>query len=313
MTSIETSSPLLASRLWRKSPVIVRAVVTGFIICIPAANVIPAVALGAGASSSPALQTIVGLAAVALLVAYLWWTRGSGWPRSTSAARARATRVSSFSQRQWIMSFGAALAFAVVMHSALVILFRIIPFPVEAFHRGYDLSRIPSLPLKWLVAVFGAACAAITEETGFRGYLQQPIEERHGAFVAILVSSGLFLVAHLNQSWAIPAMFPIIFLGGVMLGLLAWSSGSLIPGFLGHTLMDIGLFAYWWTGIAGTFSARTINETGIDAPFIAACIIFSVALAAALVAIAMLGRFRREQSASYASEKSFARSTALVT
>ncbi|MGA2920275.1 MAG: hypothetical protein ABSE28_04165 [Candidatus Sulfotelmatobacter sp.] len=29
-----------------------------------------------------------------------------------------------------------------------------------------------------------------------------------------------------------------------MLGLIAWSTGSLIPCILGHTLMDFGLFAY---------------------------------------------------------------------
>jgi hypothetical protein len=32
--------------------------------------------------------------------------------------------------------------------------------------------------------------------------------------------------------------------------------------------MDIGLFAYWWTGIAGDFTARPITETGVDQPFL---------------------------------------------
>ena len=31
---------------------------------------------------------------------------------------------------------------------------------------------------------------------------------------------------------------------------------------IGHILMDIGLFAYWWTGIAGDFTARPIAEDG---------------------------------------------------
>ena len=33
---------------------------------------------------------------------------------------------------------------------------------------------------------------------------------------------------------------------------------------IGHTMMDIGLFAYWWSGVAGTFSVRPVSETGID-------------------------------------------------
>ncbi len=35
-------------------------------------------------------------------------------------------------------------------------------------------------------------------------------------------------------------MVPIVFGAGVLLGLLAWSSGSLIPGMIGHVVMDIG-------------------------------------------------------------------------
>ena len=175
-------------------------------------------------------------------------------------------------------SVAAALAFAVTVHAAMVITFRLVPFPADAFHKGYNFSQIPSLPLKLLAAVIAAASAAITEETGFRGYMQQPIEQRHGALVAIGVSTVFFLIAHLNQSWAVPAMDPIGILVAVLLGLLAWSSGSLIPGIMGHTLMDVGLFAYWFTGIAGTFSARTISETGIDTSFGIACAVFVAAL-----------------------------------
>jgi len=37
-------------------------------------------------------------------------------------------------------------------------------------------------------------------------------------------------------------MIPIVFGAGALLGLLAWSSESLIPGIIGHVMMDIGLF-----------------------------------------------------------------------
>lgn len=40
-------------------------------------------------------------------------------------------------------------------------------------------------------------------------------------------------------------MVPIVLGAGVLLGLLAWSSESLIPGMIGHVLMDIGLFFLW--------------------------------------------------------------------
>jgi hypothetical protein len=82
-----------------------------------------------------------------------------------------------------------------------------------------------------------------------------------------------------------------------LLGLLAWAAGSLIPCMIGHTLMDIGLFAYWWTGIAGDFTARPVGETGVDQPFQIACVGFTAALLVTLVAIWRLRRLRPSDAA----------------
>jgi membrane protease YdiL (CAAX protease family) len=112
--------------------------------------------------------------------------------------------------------------------------------------------------------VVSALSAAICEETGFRGYMQRPIEQRHGAVVAILISSVMFTAVHLSKGWATAGMVPIVFWAGILLGLIAWSSGSLIPGMVGHFVMDVGLMAYWWTGIAGSFTALPISQTGLD-------------------------------------------------
>lgn len=111
-----------------------------------------------------------------------------------------------------------------------------------------DLSFIHSEFLKWTAVVISAISAGVCEETGFRGYLQQPIEQRHGALPAIVISSFLFMSLHLTKAWAILGMVPIVLGPGVLLGLLAWSARSLYPGMIGHILMDLGLFGYWWTG-----------------------------------------------------------------
>ena len=120
--------------------------------------------------------------------------------------------------------------------------------------------------------------------------MQRPIEERHGAGVAILISSFFFMALHLTKAWALVGMVPIVFGAGVLLGLLAWSSRSLFPGMFGHFVMDVGLFAYWWTGIAGNFTEQPISETGLDGPFLIACAVFAVSLAVVLVAISRLRR-----------------------
>jgi hypothetical protein len=142
--------------------------------------------------------------------------------------------------------------------------------------------------LKWIAVVISAGSAGICEETGFRGYMQRPIEQRHGGAAAIIVSSLFFMLVHLTKGWAMVGMVPIVFGAGVLLGLLAWSSRSLIPGIIGHVVMDIGLFAYWWTGIAGDFTARPIGETGIDGPFLITCAVLAITLALVLLAVRRL-------------------------
>ena len=223
---------------------------------------------------------------------YVWWASGGGPPRRTQAARNIAFRSNSFSSTQWLWVIIAALSFAVTIHAAITLLFRFVAFPTEAFGRGYDFSFIPSRTLQWIAVVVSAMSAGICEETGFRGYMQQPIELRHGPPIAILVSSLLFTVIHLTKGWALIGMVPIVFGAGVLLGLLAWSSASLIPSMIGHVVMDIGLFAYWWTGIAGDFIARPISETGIDRLFLIACAAFAVTLATVLFAISKLRQTR---------------------
>ncbi len=194
--------------------------------------------------------------------------------------------------RAMALGIVAAFFFAATVHAAIVLLFRLVPFPTAEFRRGYDFSFIPSLPLRWLAVVFSAASAGICEETGFRGYMQQPLEQRYGAPIAILVSSVFFMALHLTKDWATAGMVPIVFGAGVLLGLLAWSAGSLIPCIIGHTMMDVGLFAYWWTGIAGDFTARPITETGVDQAFFIACAAFAISLAAVLLAISKLRGLR---------------------
>jgi hypothetical protein len=49
--------------------------------------------------------------------------------------------------------------------------------------------------------------------------------------------------------------------------------------------MDIALFAYRRTGIAGDFTALRITDTGVDQPFLIACAAFAIALFIVLFAI----------------------------
>jgi membrane protease YdiL (CAAX protease family) len=282
------SSVALEARpgLWARLPVWLRAIVSGLSIGLVAANIWPVFLIKLG-------MPFAALAEAAFLAAYVWWASGRGWPQATSAARRSAFRTGPLSRAQWIWGLVAALSIAASVHASLVVLFRIVPFPAAEFHRDYAFP-IASLGLKWAAIVLAAASAGICEETGFRGYMQRPLEGRYGAVVAILVSSFFFGLLHLSKSWDIGGMIPLVFFAGALYGLLAWASNSLIPGMIGHTVMDIGMFSYWWTGIAGTFSARTIAETGIDEPFIVACAVLGFVLLTALTAIVRLRVLRAD-------------------
>jgi membrane protease YdiL (CAAX protease family) len=266
---------------WARLPTALRAIIWGLLMALIPANVWPLLLLNLGAP-------LAAIVEVVFLALYVWWASGGGPPRTTQAARAAAFRRGSPAPKLWSWGLIAALFFAVGIHASIVLLFRIVPYPTAAFRQGYDFSFIPSLPLRWLAVVVSAISAGICEETGFRGYMQRPIELRHGAPVAIIISSLFFTAVHLTKGWAMAGMVPIVFGAGVLLGVLAWSSGSLIFGIIGHVVMDIGLFAYWWTGIAGNFGARPLSERGVDQPFLIACAVWAMSLVIVLLAISKL-------------------------
>ena len=262
-----------------------RAVIVGLLVGMTAANIWPLLLLNLG-------MPIAAVAEIAFLALYVWWSSGGGPPNSLRAARAESFRDLSLSAAQWMWGIVAAASFAATIHAALVLLFRIVPFPAAAFHRGYDFSFIPSHQMQWLACVVSALSAGVCEETGFRGYMQRPIEKSFGPIVAITISSLFFMLIHLTKDWALVGMVPIVFGAGVLLGALARASGTLLFCMLGHWIMDIGLFAYWWTQIAGTFSQRPVAESGLDKALGAEMLVFAVVLIVLLIAIRRLGELR---------------------
>ncbi len=283
---------------WSQSGILLRSILFGLLLVLVAGNVWPVLLLKLGVPLAVfAEATFLGL--------FLWWTCGEGPPHSTAVARAWAFRNGKLSSAQWFWGLAAAIFFAVTIHASIVLLFRLVPFPVAAFRHGYDLTFLPSAAKRWLAILFSALSAGICEETAFRGYIQRPIEQRQGAPVAILISSLFFTAFHLTKAWAIPGMVPIVFGAGVLLGLLAWSSDSLIPGMIGHIVMDIGLFAYWWTGLAGNFTARTIAATGVDGPFLVTLAAFATSLGIVLLAVLRLQSHRLSQNVNQVSLERF--------
>jgi membrane protease YdiL (CAAX protease family) len=265
----QSSDPAII-RFWRRIPVLIRAIVLGFLV-----STVGVFAWQVILVIIPAPWSLVVMGGVLWL--YWKYFSGSWWPKATAEARRTNFRATKLSAGVWKWGLIAAMLVVVVIESGFVVTFRILEFPAEAWASGYDFSAAP-LWLVWLFIIMSAMVAGICEEVGFRGYGQVPLEKRYGPGVAITIVSIMFLLVHLNQPWAPPVLFHLVVFSALW-GILAYASGSLIPGIISHTVADIFNFSYWWTDVAGTFDERPIFETGIDSHFVLWLLIFVAAVA----------------------------------
>jgi len=93
--------------------------------------------------------------------------------------------------------------------------------------------------LDGVILISGAVVlAAITEEMLFRGFFQSTMERTGRIRRAILVGAFVFAMLHFNPWWLME-----IFLMGIILGVLSWRSGSIVPCIVVHMLSNgISLF-----------------------------------------------------------------------
>src|SRR5262249_22749705 len=99
---------------------------------------------------------------------------------------------------------------------------------LRSLHEGLELDQ-NLLPLLVSVALVPAFC----EELAFRGFILKGLERRFRPRAAVIVSSFLFALSHMNVFQFLPTFFL-----GVVLGLLTIRSKSLAPAILFHFLHD---------------------------------------------------------------------------
>src|SRR5262249_9733858 len=131
--------------------------------------------------------------------AYLWvfghYLDGRWWPRSTSGWRRRCLRAYGLPPRIWrwaLLAGGLSLAAYAALDLVLV---RLLPFQPGTGIPDAVL-RIPRVTLGTML-VMVAAVAGMVEEAAFRGYMQGPIERRHGPVAALVLVSVIFSLLHL--------------------------------------------------------------------------------------------------------------------
>jgi len=268
MTTLETKAPNSSAglaKLWQRTPVLVKAILMSAFVGIVGANGVPIISL--------VLPMPLSLIAM-LAYLFLYWKFFSGsWGlKKTAETRKKYFRAGSLSPRLWKWSLLMAALFVLVFQSSLVVTFRLIQFPASLFALGFGLENMP-LWAAWIFVLIAALSAGLTEEAGFRGYGLVPLQKRYGHVLANIMISIVFVAFHLNQTWAPPLLLHLFFTS-LMFGAFADATGSLLPGIIAHTVLDIVNFSYWWSDVAGKFEYQPIAITGVDLHFVVWLIIF---------------------------------------
>jgi membrane protease YdiL (CAAX protease family) len=278
-----------------KVPVVVRAALTAtgvaFLGSVPFAILVTANTKHASSVPWAALPT----------AAYLWlywkyFVQGRGLPVSTQLARRTDARANAVASRFW----GFTLVTGVLGLATIVlfqaVLNRVVALPQQ---RDLDPSQFNALTLVvWVVT--GAVVSGVVEETAFRGYLQAPIERRHGLTAAILATGILFGLAHFTHPEVGLTLLPYYMVVAGVYGGIAYATNSTLPTMflhaggnaLGELLLLRASKSEWQ--LAGS-QPQLISKTGLTLEFIALVLGFIVVGATTIWAVRSLAQMVRER------------------
>lgn len=118
----------------------------------------------------------------------------------------------------------------------------VFPLP-ESVAQGMGFFTFTNSSEALLVILGAVVIAPLVEELVFRGFFQQQLEQVYrNATSAVLLSSLLFTIFHFNPWWSIQ-----IYILGLVLGYLAWRTGSIWPPIVIHAIVN-GL-AVWFANL----------------------------------------------------------------
>ena len=183
-----------------------------------------------------------GVPAMGLVLWLLWqYLDGKGWPASTSEKRRWLLRGNAVATIQWKWAVFAGVA-SVIALAGMWIVFRTLVW--MAPNNLPDWSTMPafvSIP----IIIMASMLAPVTEEAGFRGYFQVPLEKYFGPMTAIIITSVVFALVHLTHGFFIPKL-TVYFLFGIVAAVSAYLTNSILPGMLVHMIVDLTFFILIW-------------------------------------------------------------------
>lgn len=281
------------ARLWDRLPVIVRAIVAGGMVA--ALGTLPwARLISANVSHAPTIPWSVPIMAAYLALYWMYFVRGDGWPRSTSDARRRSARANAVRDDAWGIALLSGFLGLISILLLQGVMARLVRLPTQ---RDLDPSQFPATTvLLWVV--MSAIVAGVVEETAFRGYLQRPIERRHGPVVAILITGVLFGLGHFSHPEVGVTLLPYYIAVAAVYGSLAYFTDSTLPSMTLHAGGNMfSAFDFLTRGRSewqlSPAEPRLIWQAGVDAAFVGTVIAFFTAAALTVWAFAGLARTTR--------------------
>jgi membrane protease YdiL (CAAX protease family) len=225
--------------MWYRLPVVVRAFLVALAVT-GSATVVWGVLIQSNLRILPGLPWAAVLMA-SFLSLYWRFLQGAGWPRSTATARRAGLRGRPLSAPVWAWSLiagGLGLSASIALFILSHRLIRWPPVPHPDLSHISSTTVLPSLLMSALVA-------GISEEAGFRGYMQGALERRYGPLAGIAIASTVFGLAHLTHGRFAPAILFDIGWGAIY-GLVTYWSRSILPAIVLHSSADAVEFVAAW-------------------------------------------------------------------
>lgn len=283
----------LPLRLWRHLPVLPTAVAGGVVVA-SAGTVVWARLISANLAHFARVPWAVPIMAAWLAAYWLYFVRGSGWPRGTGATRRGSARANMVSDQVWGTALLAGMLGLVCILLLQGVMSHLVTLPQQ---RDLDPSQYP-LPTVFAWVVMSALVAGVVEETAFRGYLQRPIERRYGPATAIAITGIVFAFAHFSHPEVGLSLLPYYMAVAAVYGMLAYLTDSTLPSMVLHTggnlLSAFDLFTRGrseWN--VDTAPRALVWQRGVDASFVANVAAFLVVGALTILAYVSLARATR--------------------
>jgi len=279
--------------LWHRLPVIIKAITSGILPAV-VGTVTWVLLVEANLNLFPDVPWSLIPAAIFLWI--LWrYLRGEWWPKSTSEIRKKNLRANPLSGEVWASAIFAGILGLTALLLFMRVMNRMVRLPQQHLTAA---DNIPKVTLFFLL-LMGSAVAGVVEEAAFRGYMQGPIEKRHGPVIAILITGILFGFAHFSHPETTILLMPFYTGVAVIYGMMAYLTNSILPGMLLHAVGDVfgGLDlvtrgqSEWQTAAK---PETLIWETGADESFWISCAIFILAFGAAFWAYDSLASLTRK-------------------